>query len=651
MPDQNHPVWKRRLAFATSALALLAGLVAVRGPDAIGPGLAEAAGAWKLAGPAVWHPLTPLAVPAEAIWAVAGPRAWQNAHVIVAWCALVFWLLPLPRGAWRGFSALIPALLAVVLSGAAAGFGGFGLAVAVLALARWIACGGPPARQAAALVTGAWAAAWLSPGAPPVAAAVLVGMLPVLPRGAWLAATGGSLIACNLTPRGFGVWRESASFILWSPQPLLSPPAVLALLACLVVCAVALRATLSKGNLPVALAPAFLFLCAAAGQTAYLWAAGLALIPCWVTGRNLVADMGWNIRWWAQMTMVAGAALLVVCEGFTTWPRWYGLAMTEAIVRPTLTRAALEGVDGPVYINPQGRAVARFGGPLPAGGAEAGSLRLAREPALWRAHDRRERFAAVWLLGEKSDYAPLARHLGESPDWRLAAVDATGLLFVRAPREGEFATEPAQEMSRAMWGGANRSSFLAGSALNCLAANAIAEADELSQAALRHSDRASAVAASRARVLVSTGDIKQAVELSDRAVALDPRSDYVWQVRAEVLLHAGRTDDAYAAGQRAAELAPGDEGALWLAARTANAARAFQSEAAILERLVALTLGRGGDASFYQLYLGQSYAKQGLERPALRAFGEASASPTLTAEQRRELEEEIARIESPAAAP
>jgi predicted Zn-dependent protease len=109
-------------------------------------------------------------------------------------------------------------------------------------------------------------------------------------------------------------------------------------------------------------------------------------------------------------------------------------------------------------------------------------------------------------------------------------------------------------------------------------------------------------------------------------------------------LHAGRADDAYAAAQRAAELAPGDEGALWLAARAANAANAFQSEAQILERLVALTEGRGADTGFYQLYLGQSYAKQGLARPALRALEKAAAAPGLSEEQRSELQEEIARV-------
>jgi tetratricopeptide (TPR) repeat protein len=197
-----------------------------------------------------------------------------------------------------------------------------------------------------------------------------------------------------------------------------------------------------------------------------------------------------------------------------------------------------------------------------------------------------------------------------------------------------------------MWGGANRSGFLAASALSALAAHALPEAGELSAAAVRNSDLSAPAAAARARVLVSLGDVRGALEQSARAVQLDPALPLAWEVRTETLLHAGLTDDAYATAQKAVTLAPGDTGTLWLAARAANAARAFQTEAELLERLIALTTARGADAGFYHLYLGQSYAKQGLARPALRELGRAAAAPGLTDEQRRELEEEIALIQS-----
>ncbi len=633
------------VAVLVAATAVLAGLVALRGPDQIGLETATLVGGWKLTGPDAWSPLTLAAAGAQVPFWLAGLRGAQNAHVVVAWLTLLCWLVPLPPRSWRGLAALVPALIAVLLSHPSSGLTGFGLGVLVLSLSsRWPAAA-DARRQILRLVMATWVAVWLSPGVLPLVVAVLTVESTRMLRRDLLATVALCAVVCNLTPRGLAVWPEAWVFLGWSPQPLLEPASLLGLLASLIVLCIALRATWKTGSTGLALAPAFLFLCATRGQAAYLWAAALWMIPCWDAAKEQLRLSGFNMRWWMQTALLLSTIALVLWAGSVALPRWYSLAMTEAVTQPTLTRQALE-LDGPVYINPGGLALARFAGVLPAQVDHGGSPRLAREPALWRARDREVRYRGVWLLGDKSDYAPLARHLGESADWRLAAVDATGALFVRGKQETEFATEPAQQMARGMWGAANRSSFLAGCALSTLAASALPEADELAQSAVRNSDRSAPVAATRARVLVSVGDVREATKASETAVRLDPGLPYAWEVRAETLLHAGLVDEAYAAGQRAAELSPGDAGTLWLAARTANAARAFQSEAEILERLVALTHGRGGDASFYQLYLGQSYAKQGLTRPALRALEQAAAGPGLTAEQRVELQEEIARIQS-----
>lgn len=642
--------WRRLLAFAVAALLVLGALVALRGPDAIGAASADAAGGWLLSGPALWNPLAPFGAATQLLFAVAGPRAWQNAHIIVAWAAVLCWFRSLPADAWRGLGPLVPALLAVVLSGPESGWSGFGLAV--LVLSAWdAATSGRPARVIAlTLPLAAWWAVWLSPGALLVVAAAVLESWSRLPRKlAWTGAAL-SLLATQITPRGPGVWTEAYLFAFWSPQSALSAPALLALLFLLAILALAAGAAWRAGMRGSALAPALLLLGASAGQTAFLWPAALWLIPAWSAAVAQWRHLGFGFRWWMQATAILLAAGLVAWHSASSMPRWYALAMTDAAVRPSLTRASLPA-EGKVYVNPRGMARARLAGPLPEGAATTMDPRLGREPSLWRAHDRETRYAAAWLLGDKSDYAPLARHLGESPDWRLEAVDATGVLFVRAPREAQFATEPAQQMAREMWGGANRSGFLSEAALSSLAAHALPEAGELSSAAVRHSDLSAPAAAARARVLVSLGDVRGALEQSERAAQLDPTLPLAWETRSEALLHAGLTDDAYAAAQRGAVLAPGEPGTLWLAARAANAARAFQTEAALLERLIALTTARGGDAGFYHLYLGQSYAKQGLARPALREFAAAAAAPGLTDEQRRELNEEMERIRSAPGAP
>jgi len=633
--------WRRKVALVIAAASTLAALIALRGPDQITTATADATGAWMLSGPSIWNANTLFGALSAPAYALAGPRGWQNLHVAVAWCCLICWMLPLASSDWRGMAPLVPALLAAVLSLPAAGWSGFGLAV--LALSAWRLFFYERPSATFTFPFAAWLAAWLAPGSLPVIAAFALEATARWPRKRAILAAVAALCAVNLTPRGLAIWPESWAFLAWSPSP--SPTAIASLAVLLNVAALALafRWSLGRQAMGAAMAPAVLLLCASQGQSAYFWAAALATIPLWVPAKDHLRKLGVTVRWWAATALLVLAALLAIAAGTNRLNDWFNLAMERGTAQPTLTRDALPD-EGPVYINPRGLALARFSGPLPEPRAEGETMRLAREPRLWRAQDRTARYRAVWLLGDKSDYAPLARHLGESPDWRLAAVDATGLLFVRGPREEEFATEPAQQRGREFTGAANRSRFLAGAGLAALAAQALPEAAELSRSAVRKSDLASFSAAARALVLLSLGQVEDAVEQSLRAVSLTPDSSEAWQARAETLLHAGRVDDAYAAAQRSAELAPGDEGALWLAARAANAARAFQSEAEILERLIALSEGRGADAGFYELYLGQSYAKQGLARPALRALEKAAAAPGLTDEQRAELQEEIARV-------
>jgi hypothetical protein len=641
--------WRISLAFAVSAAAALAALIALRGPDAIGLSVAQAVGTWKLSGPAMWDGLMPLGVLGQSLFTLAETRGWQNAHVAVAWLSILCWFVSLPAKTWRGLFPLVPALLAAVLSSPASGFTGFGLAVLVASAWRSFS---KYQRNDVIMVTVpilGWLIVWLSPGAWILMMAALVELLQRLGWKRWLATTALVVTLTQLTPRGFDFWSEAWIFLRWSPQASLDAAGTTALLITLVVLLLAGVHLVREGSSGVAAAPLLLLLAAGAGQTAYLWPAALWMMPCWPAAKEQLGRTGFRIRWFIGLAMVLGASGLILLPAKTAWPRWYSLAMTDAVVRPTLTREALP-TKGPVYINPQGMGLARFSGHLPDGASSGDSSRLSREPSLWRELDRTTRYSAVWLLGDKSDYAPLARHLGEAPDWRLAAVDATGVLFLRQPHIEEFATEPAQQYAREMWGGANRSQFLAGAALSSLAANYLPEAGELSLAATSNSRQSAPAAAAHARTLIASGVIREALEESLRATNLDPRSVEAWEVRTEALLHAGMVNDAYAASQRATRLAPGDTGTLWLAARTAHAARAFQTEAELLEQLTSLTEGRGGDAGFYYLYLGQSYAKQGLTRPALYNLEKAASAPGLTDEQRGQLRKEIeAILSSPAA--
>ena len=640
--------WRRAIALSVAGCLLLGALVALRGPDTLGTAPTEIAGGWKLSGPSLWAPLAPLGAFIQATFSLAGPRGWQNTHVAVIWFALFLWLLAVPAKSWRGLFPLLPALLAVTLSSPQVGLTGFGVAVLVVSL--WSALRIHHKAYLTLLgTTGAtWLAVWLSPGALPLVVAALASVTSHLSRIQFLGGAALAAVAASLTPRGWTVWSEAWIFFRWSPQPPLGTAAVVALLASLIMLGIAASASRKSGNVGIALAPALLFAAASFGQTAYLWAGALWMIPCWTIGREHLRETGFHFRWWINTTALAAASVLLLGPILTAWPQWYSLAMNRAVAQPTLTRQSLPP-DVLTYINPQGLAMARFPGPLPPRSPVAELPQLAREPRLWREQDRRVRYGAVWLLGDKSDYAPLARHLGQSPDWRLEAADATGLMFIRAPREEIFRTEPAKDLANEdMWGGANRSAFLSAAALASLAGYALPEAGELAKSAVRHAERSAPAAAARARILMALGEVREAVEESNRAMKLDPSSAEVWLVRIEALLRAGKIDDAYAAAQGAVELNPGNTGTLWLATKTASAAHAYQRESALLERLIDLTHGRGGDTGFYQLYLGQSYARQGLARPALRALEKALKTPGLSEVQQAELEEELRRIRSAA---
>jgi hypothetical protein len=222
-----------------------------------------------------------LAAPATTAFALAGPRAWQNLHVFVAWLAVLTWFWPLPLRRWRGLGPLVPALLAVVLSGPASGWSGFGLAVLLMSAWRTVTFHWSPRLVALTLPVAVWLSVWLSPGGLLLAAAFTIDAWSRLPRRWALGAIALSVTSTQFTPRGFGVWPEANIFLFWSPQSELSAAAVLALLAALAILAFAAADTWRHNAKGAVFAPTLLLIVAAFGQTALLWPFALWLIPAW----------------------------------------------------------------------------------------------------------------------------------------------------------------------------------------------------------------------------------------------------------------------------------------------------------------------------------------------------------------------------------
>jgi len=222
------------------------------------------------------------------------------------------WFWPLPLRTWRGLGPLVPALLAVVLSGPASGWSGFGLAVLLMSAWRTVTFHWSPRLVALTLPVAMWLSVWLSPGGLLLAAAFTIDAWSRLPRRWALGAIALSVTATQFTPRGFGVWPEANIFLFWSPQSELSAAAVLALLAALAILAFAAADAWRHNAKGAVLAPTLLLIVAAFGQTALLWPFALWLIPAWPAAVDQWRHTGFAFRWWMQAAAILAAAALVV---------------------------------------------------------------------------------------------------------------------------------------------------------------------------------------------------------------------------------------------------------------------------------------------------------------------------------------------------
>jgi tetratricopeptide (TPR) repeat protein len=293
-----------------------------------------------------------------------------------------------------------------------------------------------------------------------------------------------------------------------------------------------------------------------------------------------------------------------------------------------------------IFVNAEARPLF---GKLPLAPASPKDAAAAQSAAVWRQLDRAQRFDAVLLAGPAGAFLPLAQHLAESPDFRLVRVDNWGLLFVRgtpvayAPPGGD-----AETFSSA----AARGIYLSQMALMLDAAGQVAAARERMAAALEAAPEEPSVVTRAAALALARKRFPEAFAQVNRALALAPGDAAALEVKARTLSAAGDKEGAWAAAEELKARAGDDMNALFLHARLANAAHAYQAEADSLERLVTLAEKRGLSATDYRVYLGQSYAKQGLARPAVEQLERALQDPTLPAAQRADITTALEAVRS-----
>ncbi len=335
-----------------------------------------------------------------------------------------------------------------------------------------------------------------------------------------------------------------------------------------------------------------------------------------------------------RLFSLLGAFLLVGCSPDE--------ATDSRLLAPTELWAARDA-DARLFINPEAAAA------LEAVGENSGpQLDLARvaldDPSAWRRLDRRERFDGVLLAGQPAETRTLARHLIQSPDFRLERLDNWGFLFSRnAPVSYR---QPAPEaLVPNLTDPSQRANYLAAVAVNL---DTIGEFD----AARDYLAAAETLAPDSPQVLVRRAylDLQHqrhaaAVIAASQALEQDPDSAPALEIAAQSLAAVGAADRAWQVAERLLDVSDSkDPRLLFLHARLASDAHAYSREQNSLEKLVAITEQAGRSATTYRVYLGQSYARQGLPRPALVQFEAALENPDLRSDQRADLESTVANI-------
>lgn len=258
-------------------------------------------------------------------------------------------------------------------------------------------------------------------------------------------------------------------------------------------------------------------------------------------------------------------------------------------------------------------------------GAEATS-RAGVDPGFWRGLDREHRFDAVGFFGTAAASMSLLGHLARSPDWTLAWVGADGCLFTRGGVSGVWRERLGAPSAR-----------LAGWLLDLGEVGA-------AEAMLGRLEAGGRLAElQRARVDAHYGRWDDVLDrLGADGKALD---DAAARLVARALIQSGRGREAWRITRGLVEDGTTDGSLLFLHARAARAAGAWDDEVAALERLVELVGRTGAPTAVYEVYLAQAYASRGDSGKALEIFRGVRGDPRLPEAQRGFVEAAIGRLE------
>ncbi len=267
-------------------------------------------------------------------------------------------------------------------------------------------------------------------------------------------------------------------------------------------------------------------------------------------------------------------------------------------------------------------------------------------PKAWRALYRQERFDTVLLTGDPAAFRPLLDHLRESSDWTLTYVDATSIIFRRTsgatpwtrvaldPLLKRFSELPQREQLL----------FRTQTVYRLTALHRLEEAKALLDETLRLDPDFPPALTELASWHAMQAQWEPALEAATRAVKGD--RDYLPAVAAEAnaLFAHGRFQEALARTRRLVREEPENSASLYLHAKVTHAARAFQEEIEVLEKIIAIAEAQEMPTGTWRVYLGQAYGATGNGEPAIAEFKLALEDRTLSEAERKFATRAIERI-------
>ncbi|MEO6053353.1 MAG: hypothetical protein ABIP97_05005, partial [Chthoniobacterales bacterium] len=345
------------------------------------------------------------------------------------------------------------------------------------------------------------------------------------------------------------------------------------------------------------------------------------------------------ITGWLIILLLALLAVKSVIGG------WEMLSTDSRLLAPLdLLKFATKQKADNIYFNPYAW---RFVRPLHTEWMPKESAALWKEaaenPSIWRKMDRAHRFDLVLLSGPTVEFKPLLDHLMSSPDWILVYFDNGGFAFAR--QSGQKPIPPTSaDLSARFTSPSNKAKALAQAAMQC----AVLQNYEKANALLRDGEVINSncpeIFTTQAYIHLERQNWSAAINNANKALAQNPTSLTALQIKAQALLKNKDPDQAFLVSREIITLYPDDFYSLLLHAQIANTAHAYQSETRSLERVIEIAEKNEFPTAVYRVFLGQSYAKQGMGRPAIEQLDIALKDPSLSEEQRKQVRESLATV-------